>query len=119
MAFKNGIMDLETKHFREFIQWFYTKTIPYKYEPADKTTVFKGVLLKILNNEEQLEYFLSIIDLRFRETEFRKVIYFCIDLTDSSRGQRQNVLLWYLTTLLPNYVYKSKDHSSSRTIKSP
>jgi phage/plasmid-associated DNA primase len=39
MAFKNGIMDLETKHFREGIYSsdFITKTIPYNYEPADKT----------------------------------------------------------------------------------
>jgi hypothetical protein len=33
------IMDLETKHFREGIYSsdFITKTIPYNYEPADKT----------------------------------------------------------------------------------
>jgi hypothetical protein len=45
MAFKR-IMDLETKHFREGIYSsdFITKTIPYNYEPADKTKTefFKG-----------------------------------------------------------------------------
>jgi hypothetical protein len=52
-------MDLETKHFREGIYSsdFITKTIPYNYEPADLKQSFWGVLLKILNNnEEQLEY---------------------------------------------------------------
>jgi hypothetical protein len=43
-------MDLETKHFREGIYSsdFITKTIPYNYEPADKTKTefFKGRIIK-------------------------------------------------------------------------
>jgi hypothetical protein len=40
-------MDLETKHFREGIYSsdFITKTIPYNYEPADKTE-FLGRIIK-------------------------------------------------------------------------
>ena len=51
LAFKNGVMNLETKQFREGIlpSDFITETIPYDYTPTDYDYL-KGVLKKILNN---------------------------------------------------------------------
>jgi len=65
LAFQNGIMDLQTKIFREGILWddFLTKTIPYDYKPCDKNKYdyVKSILKKILNNNnEHLEYMLRL-----------------------------------------------------------
>jgi phage/plasmid-associated DNA primase len=70
MAFKNGIIDLKTKLFRKGILSadFITETIPYDYTPSNfkKKEFLKGVLKKILNNnDEHLEYYLSIIGYSF------------------------------------------------------
>ncbi len=115
LAFQNGIMDLETKTFRQGIssEDFITKTIPYDYTPADEEKVaeLKGYLLPILNNNpEHLEYFLSIFGYTFIGLpQKEKSIYFCVDKTDKSSGDNGKTFMFDIaTTLLPNYVYKSK-----------
>ena len=40
LAFRNGIMDLETKTFREGIQWddYVSETIPHEYHLVERTS---------------------------------------------------------------------------------
>ena len=115
MAFKNGIVDLRTKQFRKGIlsSDFITETIQYDYTPCNlkKKDFVKSVLKKILNNnEEHLEYYLSIIGYSFiGSPNLEKSIYFMIDKTENSKGDNGKTF-WFdiLTSLMPNYVYKSK-----------
>jgi phage/plasmid-associated DNA primase len=115
LAFQNGIMDLETKVFRQGIlsSDFVTQTIPYDYVKGNenKKDFVKSVLLKILNNNvEHLEYFLSIIGYTFiGSPNLEKSIYFCVDKTEKASGDNGKTFFFdILTALLPNYVYKSK-----------
>jgi phage/plasmid-associated DNA primase len=116
LAFKNGIMDLRTKIFREGILStdFITETIPYDYQPCNpkkKEYLKNDVLKKILNNnDEHLEYYLSIIGFSFiGSPQLEKSIYFMIDKTLHGKGDNGKTI-WYdiLNTLMPNYVYRSK-----------
>jgi len=115
LAFKNGIMDLRTKIFRKGIlsSDFITDTIPYDYKlcNSEKKNYLKGVLKKILNNnDEHLEYYLSIIGFTFiGSPQLEKSIYFMIDKTFGGKGDNGKTI-WYdiLNTLMPNYVYRSK-----------
>jgi phage/plasmid-associated DNA primase len=115
-VFLNGIMDLETQQFRLGIQAsdFVTDTIPYAYEPlkvcALKKQFVKDVLLKILNNNiEHLDYFLGLIGFSFiGNPHLEKSIYFCVDKTTKSAGDNGKTFFFdILTTLFPNYVYKT------------
>jgi hypothetical protein len=111
LAFKNGVMDLETKTFRNGLQYddFLTQTIPYDYKPSE-TSFIKSVLKKILNNnDEHLEYFLSLIGFTFiGDPELEKSVYFMIDKTEGGKGDNGKTLFFdILNTLLPNYVYRS------------
>jgi len=115
LAFKNGIMDLESKQFREGIQWndFLTKTIPYDYQKAnfEKKEFLYNKLKEILNNnKEHLDYFLSVIGFSFiGMPNLEKSIYFCVDKTTQSNGDNGKTFFFdILSTLLPNYVYKTK-----------
>lgn len=114
LAFQNGIMDLETKQFRIGIQAddFLTDTIPYDYKPACniKKEFIKNKLLEILNNNsEHLDYFLSLIGFSFiGAPHLEKSLYFCVDKTDKSSGDNGKTFFFdILSTLLPNYVYKT------------
>jgi phage/plasmid-associated DNA primase len=112
LAFKNGIMDLETKTFREGIMWddYITETIPYDYKPSSCDFV-KSILLKILNNnEEHLNYYLSLLGYSFTgNADSEKSVYFMIDKTEDGKGDNGKTLFFdILNDLLPNYVYKSK-----------
>lgn len=115
LAFKNGIFDLRTKSFRNGIlsSDFITDTIPYDYSPCDtkKKEYLKAVLKKILNNnEEHLEYYLSLIGYSFiGSPHLEKSIYFMIDKTDNGKGDNGKTF-WFdiLTCLFPNYVYRTK-----------
>lgn len=112
LAFKNGIMDLTTKVFREGIMWddYITQTIQYDYKHSDFNFV-KGCLLKILNNnEEHLNYFLSLIGYSFiGDACLEKSLYFMLDKTEDARGDNGKTFFFdILNDLMPNYVYKSK-----------
>lgn len=115
LSFKNGVMDLKTGIFREGIRWddFITETIPYDWKSSDpeKVNFLKGILKKILNNnEEHLDYYLSIIGYSLiGKPDLEKSIYFMIDGTDNGKGDNGKTLFFdILSTLLPCYVYKSK-----------
>jgi len=115
LAFRNGIMDLQTKTFRYGINWddFITQTIKYDYKKGDeiKKQFVKNKLKEILNNnEEHLEYFLSIVGHTFTgDADKEKSIYFCVDKTDKCAGDNGKTFYFdILTELMPNYVYKTK-----------
>ncbi len=115
LAFKNGVINLQNGIFREGIQWddFITNTIQYNWVPhnPDKMEYLKGILKKILNNnDEHLEYFLSVIGYSFiGKPDLEKSIYFMIDGTDNGKGDNGKTFFFdILTTLMPYYVYKSK-----------
>ena len=113
LAFKNGIMDLETKKFREGIRWddFLTDTIPYEYKEVTNCTFVKDKLKQILNNDENhLEYHLSLCGASFIGCpELLKAVVFHIDKTEGGRGDNGKSF-WFdiLHSLMPNYVYRSK-----------
>jgi len=112
LAFKNGIMDLKTKVFREGIRAndYITDTIPYDYSPSGSDYV-KGILKKILNNnDEHLDYYLSIIGYSFIGLpNLEKSLYFMIDKTGLGKGDNGKTFFFdILTSLMPNYVYKTK-----------
>jgi phage/plasmid-associated DNA primase len=109
LAFKNGIVDLKTKILRQGIvaDDFITKTIPYDYNPVD-TTYIKSILKPILNNnEEHLEYYLSVIGFSFiGQPDLEKSIYFMIDKTQGGKGDNGKTFFFdILTDIFPNYVY--------------
>ena len=115
LAFKNGIMNLETLEFKAGIDWsdYLTETIPYPYTTAvcRQDSNVKKVLKKILNNnDEHLEYFLSVIGYSFiGRPELEKSLYFMIDKTECGRGDNGKTLFFdIMTDLLPCYVYKTK-----------
>lgn len=114
LAFQNGILCLETKEFRAGIQSddFITDTIPQDYQKGDaiKKQFIKDKLLEILNNnQEHLDYFLSLIGFSFiGNPHLEKSLYFCVDKTDKSSGDNGKTFFFdILSTLLPNYVYKT------------
>lgn len=115
LAFMNGIMDLKTRVFTQGIKPddFITNTIPYEYKGFDESKLNylkNDVLKKILNNDdEHLEYFLSIIGYTFiGQPNLEKSLYFGVDKTKKSKGDNGKTFYFdILTTLLPNYVYKS------------
>ena len=115
LAFKNGMMDLRTGVFRHGLQWddYLTQTIPYDWTPADanKKQFLKNVLKKILNNnDEHLEYFLSIIGYSFLGMpHLEKSMYFMIDGTHGGLGDNGKSFYFdILSELMPNYVYKAQ-----------
>jgi phage/plasmid-associated DNA primase len=119
LAFKNGVMDLQTKKFKDCIEWcdFITETIPYDYTPSGYDNV-KSVLKKILNNDDDhLEYYLSIIGYSFiGEPNLEKSLYFMIDKTGLGKGDNGKTFFFdILTTLMPNYTYKSKSSFLEKT----
>ena len=114
LAFKNGIYDLETNIFRNEIlaDDFVTDTIPFNYTPADekKQDFIRKKLKEIMNNnEEHLEYLLSVIGYSFiGNAHLEKAFYCCIDGTDNGKGDNGKTLFYeILTMLFPCYVYKS------------
>jgi phage/plasmid-associated DNA primase len=112
LAFQNGIMNLETKQFRHGIlsSDFITQTIPYDYIPSDFQFI-KSKLKEILNNnDDHLEYFLSLIGYSLiGHPELEKSLYFMIDKTNLSKGDNGKTFFFdILSTLMPNYVYNSK-----------
>jgi phage/plasmid-associated DNA primase len=112
LAFKNGIMDLETKELSPSIEWYdyITETIPYNYVKTDYTFL-KEKLLEICNNNDvHLDYYLSIIGHSFTgNAESEKSLYFMIDKTEDGKGNNGKTFFFdILTTIFPNYVYKSK-----------
>ena len=112
LAFQNGIMELETKTF-EGIRFddYITETIPFDYRPVENTDFLRSKLKLILNNnDEQLEYHLSVFGFSFvGMPDLMKSVFFHIVKTKSERGDNgKSFFLSILNELMPNYVYKSK-----------
>ena len=115
LAFKNGMMNLKTGVFRHGLQWddYLTQTIPFDWTAAnaDKKKFLKNVLKKILNNnDEHLEYFLSVLGFTFLGMpHLEKSMYFMIDGTDGGKGDNGKTFYFdILCELMPNYVYKAQ-----------
>ncbi|MDX2191009.1 MAG: PriCT-2 domain-containing protein [Bacteroidota bacterium] len=116
LAFKNGMYDLRNGNFDVGFkpEDLITETIPYPYQPHDNAKLVKlrSILKEILNNNDQhLEYFLSIIGYTFLgRANLEKSIYFCIDGTKLGKGDNGKTF-WFdiLTDLMPCYVYKTKN----------
>ena len=113
LAFQNGIMDLETKTFREGIRYddYITETIPFDYRPVENTDFVRSKLKLILNNnDEHLEYHLSVFGFSFvGMPDLMKSVFFHIDKTTGGRGDNgKSFFFSILNELMPNYVYKSK-----------
>lgn len=110
LAFKNGIMDLKTKKFRNGIQWddFLTTTIDYNYKETN-TDFLKSVLKKILNNnDEHLNYFLSLIGYSLTgDASNQKALYFMIDKLNGIGDNGKSFFFELLSELMPNYVYNT------------
>ena len=105
-------MDLKTNIFRNGIlaSDYITKTIPYDYVKSDYKFI-KSVLKKILNNnEEHLDYYLSILGYSMiGEPDLEKSLFFMIDKTELSKGDNGKTFFFdILNDLMPNYVYKTK-----------
>jgi len=117
LAFRNGLVDLQTGRFREGIlsSDYLTETIPHDYNLANSIgkEYVKSILLKILNNNEKhLEYFLSVIGYTFiGKANLEKSIYFCIDKSIEGKGDNgKSFFFEILTILMPNYVCKTKSN---------
>lgn len=115
LAFKDGILDLKTLEFRNGILYtdYITKTILYDYKKPDekKMEKLKEYLKPIMNNnEEHLEYLLSILGFCFLGTpHLEKSVYFCVDKTLKSMGDNGKTFFFdILTHVMPCYVYKAK-----------
>jgi hypothetical protein len=110
LAFKNGIMDLKTKKFREGILWsdYLTTTINYDYKESN-TDYVKSVLKKILNNnDEHLNYFLSLIGYSLTgDASNQKALYFMIDKLNGKGDNGKSFFFELLSELMPNYVYNT------------
>lgn len=115
LAFKDGIYDLMTNTFRNGILYtdYITTTIPYDYKPSnyENKQYLKTILKKIMNNnDEHLEYLLSIIGFSFLGTpHLEKTVYACVDKTQNGIGDNGKTFLFdILTHIMPCYVYKAK-----------
>lgn len=109
LAFKNGMMDLQTLEFKPIEATDYiTKMIEYDYSPSDETKK-KYVLdqfKKILNNnEEHLKYFWSVIGYSMiGMPNLEKELWFCVDKTNGLGDNGKTFGFQLLQKLMPCYV---------------
>ncbi|NDB81577.1 MAG: hypothetical protein EB127_02325 [Alphaproteobacteria bacterium] len=113
LAFTNGIMDLETKIFREgiFASDYLTDTIQYPYEPCADTSFVRSKLKQVMNNNEgHLAYWLALVSTALiGQPQLFKAICFMIDKTGSAVGDNGKTIFFdILQTLMPCYVYNAK-----------
>ena len=117
MAFKNGMMDLKTKEFRYGIlsSDMITETILTDYKVGDENKIkyVRSELKKIMNNnEEHLEYLLSVFGFCFLgDPILEKSFWACIDgRTEADGSNGKTLCLNILLNIAPCYVYKSTCH---------
>jgi phage/plasmid-associated DNA primase len=116
IAFQNGIYDIKNNTFRVGLKStdYITDYIRYDYDKSkidiEKTNKVKKTLKEIMNNnEEHLEYYLSVLGYCFTGcAEIQKSIYCCIDGTDGLGDNGKTFFFNILTNLMPCYVYKTK-----------
>jgi hypothetical protein len=109
IAYKNGILDLKTLHFREGIlsSDLITKTIPYNYEPSIKSDrdVVLHELLKICNMKpSHLDYYLSYFGYSMTgDSQKLQEFWYMLGQT-ASNGK--SVVFETLMEIIPNYIVK-------------
>ena len=109
IAYKNGVLDLKTLKFRNGIQQFdfLTTTIPYDYEIADKNDIdyVRKEIKKICNNnEEHLNYYLSVLGYCLTGDSSLLQEFYCIRGQKASNGK--SVIFEALINIIPNYIVK-------------
>ena len=114
VAFKNGILDLKTKQFREgiFSSDMITQTIPYNYEKAlqDDITNLRFELLKICNNNEtHLDYYLSALGYAMTGDSMKLQEFYYILGQKASNGK--SVIFEALTDIMPCYVKRIESNT--------
>jgi hypothetical protein len=109
VAYKNGILDLKSMQFRQGIKNYdyLTKTIPYDYELANEDDILyvKQELKKICNNNEQhLDYYLSVLGYCMTGDSTLLQEFYCIRGQKASNGK--SVIFEALLRIIPNYILK-------------
>lgn len=104
LIFKDGILDLKTKHHEPWFkpEDYITTTLSYNYLDLKKDeTKYKyllGELKKILNNnEEHLQYYLGIIGHAMTgEAHLEKAVYYIMDGTPLKKGDNGKTFMFGL-----------------------
>jgi hypothetical protein len=109
VAYKNGILDLKNIKFRHGIKNYdyLTQTIPYDYEEGqqDDIAYVKQELKKICNNNEQhLDYYLSVLGYCMTGDSTLLQEFYCIRGQKASNGK--SVIFEALLRIIPNYILK-------------
>lgn len=109
MVFKNGVYDISTKKFRRGILSSdkVSKTLQYNYNPSinnEDMESIKKELFKVFCNQEQLDYYLSVIGYALLGTPNLYQHFYC--LVGQLAGNCKSTLMEILTEILPEYVMK-------------
>ena len=110
IAFKNGILDLKTRTFREGIQQsdMITSCLSYPYRTADanKRAIVRQMLLRICNNsEEDLAFYLSSLGYAMCRDGKREQLFWNFLGQTASNGK--SIIFEILEEILPIYVMKA------------
>lgn len=113
IAYKNGILDLNTLQFRKglYSADLLTQTIPYDYEKAKPEDVafVRHELLKICNNNPaHLEFYLSSIGYALTGDATKIQAFWCLRGQKASNGK--SVIFEALQAIIPNYVVKLENN---------
>jgi hypothetical protein len=113
IAYKNGILDLNTLQFRKelYSADLLTQTIPYDYEKAKPEDVafVRHELLKICNNNPaHLEFYLSSIGYALTGDATKIQAFWCLRGQKASNGK--SVIFEALQGIIPNYVVKLENN---------
>ena len=109
IAFKNGILDLKTNSFRNYISPddFITRTLPFEYRKGDnvRKAYVRECLKKICNyNEKHLNYYLSMLGASMTGDADKMQEFYYL------RGQKacngKSVIFEILSEIMPCYVRK-------------
>jgi hypothetical protein len=118
VAYKNGVLDLETLIFRHGILCsdFLTKTIPYDYEIAkeEDIDIVKEELKKICNyNDSHLEYYLSVLGYAMTGDSSKLQEFWALIGQKASNGK--SVIFEVFTRIMPNYIIKLENDLFEKT----
>ena len=121
IVYKNGIYDMKTKKFRQGIypQEFISKTLPYEYEVGDaevKKEIRKQLKRICNNNEEQLNYYLSVVGYALTGDSAKEQFLWWMCGESACNGKSS--MLVALTDILPIYFKKEgREHIDLKATK--